>query len=106
VLIVLIAGAEQNRGIPLEPPFAYEVLQDEFMSFALNEDEKKILDYLRKTPSAVSDATFLDKVGLIRSTAQNRMNELKDSNLLTMRVKNQKHIFTTTRKAELLLDNS
>ncbi len=106
VLLVLIAGAVQKRKIPLEPSLVYRVLQDEFQSFHLNEDERNMLDYLRQTPSAVSDKTFLSKMDSPRSTAQIRMNELSEKTLITMNVENQKHIFTTTRKANLLLDNS
>ncbi len=106
VLIALIAGAKQNQKIPLKPSFIFRILQDEFRSFALDEEERRILGYLRNTPAAVSDKTFLNKVNLKRSTAQNRIDELRDKILITMNVVNQKHIFATTRKANLLLDCS
>ncbi len=104
VMNVLISGAELNKERPIGPSFAFGVLRNEFRLLHLSSDDRLVLNYLRENPSSTSDDSFLKQMKLARTTIQARFSNLEERHLITMSIEKKKHIYTTTRKANLLLD--
>lgn len=104
VMNVLILGAELNQKRPIGPSFAFNALHDEFRLLHLSDDDRVVLNYLRENPSSASDDRLLKQMKLSRTTIQDRFSNLEERHLIIMSIEKKKHIFTTTRKASLLLD--